>query len=282
MSTKAPFPLQREVTVAKADRSGMRDYREAVRAYWEETTDLYLQHVTTFQAGFLHSLDAPANSRVNNLFLALRAGIQSGQRVLDAGCGVCGPSIDIARSIKDVRIDAITLSPLQARVARKAVRAAELVDRVHIHVCDYHHLQFEDGQFDVAFFFESMYSVDLPQLLTEIHRVLCPGGQLYAKEIFRIEQPPSPPEQAAIDEFENLFIYKVRPMSEVVKNIAEAGFEQIESCDLSQLVSTQHYDRAMVEFASGFPVLTEFGIRHRRQFKSVPILFGEIRARKAM
>src|SRR5262245_1173717 len=131
MSTKPPFPLQ--ATVAQADRSGTHDYCEAVRAYWEETTHLYLRHVTTFQAGFVHSPSSPADSRANNLFLALRAGIQSGQRVLDAGCGVCGPSIDIATSIKDVCIDAVTLSPLQAKIARQAVKAAELADRIEIH-----------------------------------------------------------------------------------------------------------------------------------------------------
>jgi ubiquinone/menaquinone biosynthesis C-methylase UbiE len=253
-----------------------------VRAYWEETTSLYLQHGTTFQGGFVYTPGKAVTSRENNLFLATRAGIQRGQSVLDAGCGVCGPSIDIANSIEGVRIDAVTLSPAQANVARDAVSAAGLNDQIKIHVCDYHHLAFKDERFDVVFFFESMYSVDLPQLFTEIHRVLRPTGRLYAKEVFRMEHLLSPQEQGAIDEFEDLFHYKMRSMSEAVENLAATGFEQIESRDLSALTSTRHYDRAMVEFVFGFPLPTEFGRRHHRTFKSVPVLFGELRARKAV
>jgi ubiquinone/menaquinone biosynthesis C-methylase UbiE len=280
MSTNAIFPLRVDSAAAQGQCSQTRDYREEVLTYWEETTGLYLQHGTTFQGGFVFAPGEPATSRANNLLLASRAGIQPGHCVLDAGCGVCGPSIDIAQNIKAVRIDAVTLSPSQAKVSRDAIIEAGLVDRIHIHVCDYHHLTFEDERFDVVFFFESMYSLDLPQLLAGIYRVLRPGGRLYAKEVFRKEQPLSLLEQEAISEFEDLFRYKLRLMSDAAEGIAAAGFERIESRDLSPLVSTQHYDRAMVEFVFGFPLLTEFGRRHHRQFNSVPVLFGELRARK--
>jgi hypothetical protein len=36
----------------------------------------------------------------------------------------------------------------------------------------------------------------------------------------------------------------------------------------------------MVEWVFGFPIPTEFGRRHQRQFNSAPLLFGEVRARK--
>ena len=183
------------------------NYTETVRAYWEETTSLYLQHGATFQAGFVNEPGQPTNSTANNLFLASRAGIKPGDRVLDAACGVCGPSIDIARSIPDVKIDAVTLSPSQATLARDAVRNAGLTDQVQIHVCDYHDLPFEAKRFDVVFCFES--------------------------------------------------------------------------CDLSPLASTPHFKRAKVEYKFGFLLPTAFGRRHARRFGSGPVLFGELKARKA-
>ena len=257
------------------------NYTETVRAYWEETTSLYLQHGATFQAGFVNEPGQPTNSTANNLFLASRAGIKPGDRVLDAGCGVCGPSIDIARSIPDVKIDAVTLSPSQATLARDAVRNADLPDQVQIHVCDYHDLPFEAKRFDVVFFFESMYSVELPKLLTEVLRVLTSGGRLYAKEVFRMERSLSQLERAALEEFEDLFRYKVRSISEAIKDLAAAGFREIESCDLSPLASTLHFKRAKVEYKFGFLLPTAFGRRHARRFGSVPVLFGELKARKA-
>ena len=257
-----------------------RNYAEAVQDYWEETTRLYLQHGTTFQGGLLRTPASPASPLANNLYLASRAGIGPGDRVLDAGCGVCGPSIDIARHIERVRIDAVTLSAVQARLAREAVVRASLRHRITLTACDYHRLPFQSARFDVVVFFESLYSVALAQLLREMQRVLRPGGRLYAKEVFRKEPPLSDAEHAAVDEFESLFRYKVRAMSEVVDSVAAAGFDRVENCDLSPLMSTEHYDRAMAEWVFGFPIPTEFGRRHQRQFNSAPLLFGEVRARK--
>lgn len=252
-----------------------------VRSYWDETTHLYLQHGTTFQGGLVATPGDRDGARANNLYLASRAGIRSGDRILDAGCGVCGPGIDIARGIRGVRIDAVTLSPIQAAAAQRVVRGARLANRIAIHVCDYHRLPFRDLTFDVAVFLESMlYSLQLGTLLAGIHRVLRPGGRLYAKEIFRDARPLSASETRAVEEFERVFRYRVRPVDELVAHVSAAGFEQIETADLSALVTTDHYDRAMVEYHSGLPVLSEFGKRHRREYTRVPMWFGELRARK--
>jgi cyclopropane fatty-acyl-phospholipid synthase-like methyltransferase len=266
--------------MSSGDTPAAREYGESVRAYWEETTQLYLQYGTTFQGGYVKTADGPATPEANNLFLADRAGIEPGHLVLDAGCGVCGPSIDIAGHIPDVRIDAVTLSLAQAHVARDAVRAARFSDRM-VHVADYHHLPFAGARFDTVIFFESIYSVDLSQLFRETSRVLRPGGRVYAKEVFRQEEIASDLDQASIEEFENLFRYKLRPIGELADAVSAAGFEDVESRDLSQLVSSDHYFKAMVELVFGFPLPTEFGRRHKRRFTSAVLSFGEVRARKA-
>src|SRR5205823_254735 len=154
--------------------------------------------------------------------------------VLDAGCGVCGPSIDIAQGLGPVHIDAVTLSPVQAALAREAVEQVGLGGHIRVYACDYHSLPFKDATFDVVFFFESMmYSCDLPRLLAEIHRVLRRGGRLYAKEILRLPHLLSEGEQRALHEFEDVFQYRVRPVAEIVACASATGFEQIETADLS-------------------------------------------------
>jgi cyclopropane fatty-acyl-phospholipid synthase-like methyltransferase len=266
--------------ISRVDTLAAREYGQSVRAYWDETTHLYLQYGTTFQGGYVKTADGLATPRANNLFLADRAGIEPDHVVLDAGCGVCGPSIDIARHIPDVRIDAVTLSRAQAEVARDAVRAAGLRHRIQVHVADYHQLAFAGSRFDAVIFFESIYSVDLPRLFRETFRVLRPGGRVYAKEVFRQEEIASDLDQASIEEFENLFRYKLRPIGELADAVSAAGFEDVESRDLSDLVSSDHYFKAMTELVFGFPLPTEFGRRHKRRFTSAVLSFGEVRARK--
>jgi cyclopropane fatty-acyl-phospholipid synthase-like methyltransferase len=279
MTDTSEHPPQQDPSPT-ANSARASTYSDGVRAYWEETTNLYLPHGTTFQVGFVSAPGQPTNAHTNNLQLAARAGIQPGQRVLDAGCGVCGPSIDIARSIPDIHIDAVTLSPLQATHARNRVSEAALTRQIEVHVGDYHALPFESGRFDVVFFFESMYSEDLPKLFAEVLRLLTPGGIFYAKEIFCMEKKLSLLEQAGLREFEEIFRYKARLMSETLDALIAAGFDHVESEDLTPLVSTRHFDEAMVENVYGFPSPTALGRRHIRHFRSAPLLLGEIRARK--
>jgi SAM-dependent methyltransferase len=290
-SAGSPTPTYYRITDAAPS-----EHLRTVREYWEETTHLYLQHWTTFQAGLIipsertnvsqpeggqTDADQTERSRASNLYFAARAGVRPGDRVLDAGCGVCGPSIDIAQGIDRVRIDGVTLSPVQGRVATSAIHEAALDDRITVHVADYHHLPFEAATFDVVVFFESLlYSPDLAGLFAEVYRVLRSGGCMYAKELFREERSLSTLDQRALEEFEQLYRYPTRSLTEAAARAMAAGFDDIETGDLSSRLTIDHYERAAVDVRSGMRLLTPFGRRHHRQFGAVPVHFGELRARK--
>jgi SAM-dependent methyltransferase len=103
------------------------DHESNVQNYWRETHDLYLQYAgTTFQAGYLVSRGEKPEARNSNLLMAAEAGIRPGSRVLDAGCGVCGPAIDIATHLAGVSIVGITISPQQVLTGKTLVREAGL------------------------------------------------------------------------------------------------------------------------------------------------------------
>jgi cyclopropane-fatty-acyl-phospholipid synthase len=70
--------------------------------------------------------------------------LESGQSVLDIGCGWGGLAIEIARAAR-VKVLGITLSIEQLRVARQRVAEAGLEDRVSFVLCDYRDVQ---GRFD--------------------------------------------------------------------------------------------------------------------------------------
>jgi cyclopropane fatty-acyl-phospholipid synthase-like methyltransferase len=244
---------------------------------------LILKHVgRTYQAGLLVTDSDADPSHDSNFYLASQAGIHPGHHVLDAGCGVCGPSIDIAKNIEGVRIDAITLSPAQANTARELVQQAGLAERIQVHIGDYHHLRFADRVFDIVFFFESTgYSYDRQRLFTEVYRVLRPGGSLYIKDVFSKDFPLSDQEQQELLEFDWVYAqYKTPQMSETVEAISAVGFQKVEGRDLSKIFNTIQFDKAIHEYKNGFPILTEFGKFHYRQFQCLPIFFGEIKAVK--
>lgn len=266
----------------KEPETEVSHYLEQVRNYYDGMNPLILRYVgKTYQSGLLTTRSKADPYRETNLYCAERAGIQPGYHILDAGCGVCGPSIDIAQHIERVKIDAITLSPAQANTARELVQQAGLTDRIQIHVGDFHHLPFADEVFDLVFFFESSgYSYDHQRLFSEVYRVLRPGGILYIKEPFSKEHPLSTQEQQELEELNQIYVYKIAKIKDFIAAISATNFQKISSRDLSEILNMEEINNTMFEYKDGFPSLTDFGKIHYRNFKCLPTFFGEIKAYK--
>ncbi len=196
---------------------------DSVKDYYDDWTGRYIESFgDIFQA---------ARARCDDDLIAhvvRMAGMRGGMRVLDAGCGVCGPSIRIAR-IVDVAIDAVTISPVQAELARERVREAGLSDRITVHLGDFAALPtlFEPDRFDRIFFLESLcHARDLDEVTRGCREVLRPGGQVYVKDFYR--KPYEDPQQRAwsevvMERVEKEFVLSVRDISEVCDALARAG-----------------------------------------------------------
>jgi len=254
---------------------------QRVRNYYDSMNSVIVKDVgTTYQAGLLMT-DAEDPIRATNLYQAERAGIKPGDYVLDAGCGAGGPAIDIAQNIPNVKVEGITISEEQARTARKLVQQAGLEDSIQIHVGDYHNLPFADNVFDVVYFFESTgYAYNRPRLFTEVYRVQRPGGTLYVKDVFSKEPPLSQQQEEELVEFDRIYCQVTIPIGQMVEAIKVAGFERLELHDLSGIVSTDKFDKAMLKSTKEEPSLTDLGKYHYHEFKDLPVFFGEIKARK--
>jgi ubiquinone/menaquinone biosynthesis C-methylase UbiE len=101
---------------------------------------------------------------------ALRA--EFGGRLLDIGCGT-GFIIDLAADLFD---DVRGIDLTEAMLAR-------VQPRPNVQVCrgDVAHLPFAAERFDVVSAYSFLHHLeDLPSVLAEVHRVLRPGGCLYA------------------------------------------------------------------------------------------------------
>ncbi|WP_206816031.1 class I SAM-dependent methyltransferase [Chroococcus sp. FPU101] len=259
------------------------EYLTKVTDYYDRMNAIILKHVgATYQSCLLKDeFNDQDTYRATNIYCATQAGIQPRHYILDAGCGVCGPSIDIAQAFEGVRIEAITLSSAQADTAKYLIKQANLSNQIQTHIGDFHHLPFSDKTFDIVLFLESIgYSYNLLHLLKEVYRVLKPGGIIYIKEPFSKEPPLSKEEQKEIEAVNDIYIYHVTPMSLIADLLEKAGFQSISCRNLSNSFSIKMYGQAMVEYKYGFPFLTDFGKHHFYPFQIFPLFLGDIKAYK--
>ena len=109
--------------------------------------------------------------------------LTAGMRVLDCGSGPGNMTMDFAAIIAPGEVTGIDVEPGQVGMAQdKAARRG--VSNVRFQQADVYRLPFDDRTFDAAFSHTVMCHLNDPvAALTEIHRVMKPGGVLGVRDI---------------------------------------------------------------------------------------------------
>lgn len=119
-----------------------------------------------------------------NIMMANKASIKNEMHVLDAGCGVGGAAMFLAKKY-DCKVSGITLSEKQWIAAKENIAKAGLEDKVDISMQNYEHTNFPDHSFDIIWFCESScYAIDKEKLLQEVSRLLKKGGRMVLVDYF--------------------------------------------------------------------------------------------------
>lgn len=262
------------------------EQREKVKDYYNTTNSSIVKDWgLTYQAAvieFDQEMNLDERVRKSTLHFAKRAGIKSGNTILDAGCGAGGPAIVICEHFPNVLVHGITLSEEQGKTANKLIASKSLQERIYVHIGDFHSQPFPDEYFDVICFFESLeHAYNLKKVFSEAHRVLKENGLLYLKSTVRVEENLSIAQEKEIDILNEIYAMNLVKLSFIEKNLRVSGFSILESCDISGITNdSELFDRAIFGDNLTEGKLTDFGRQHAHKYEDLRVTRGEIKAQK--
>ncbi len=136
-----------------------------------------------------------------NRFLADKARVKSSDVILDAGCGVGGSAIWLAKEY-ETKVVGITISKTQVAQARKNAKENKVDHLVKFYERDFIKTGFKDKSFDVIWAIESVcHAEDKREFLKETHRLLKKRGRLVIADAFQKKTSPTLEEQKIIRTF---------------------------------------------------------------------------------
>ncbi|MFM1874509.1 MAG: hypothetical protein RL266_246 [Bacteroidota bacterium] len=195
-----------------------------VADFYNQYNDKFLQvYGDVIQAFRTHDVGKLLDYQINAM------GLKEGMKVVDAGCGVCGPAIYFAKNA-GVEVHAVTISKEQYEQAQKRIPEAGVENKVFVYHGDYHDLKSVIGTegFDVVYFLESFgHSPYHSKAIDSAWKVLKNGGLLYIKDLFRRE--PLLEEHAAkiereIKKINEAYRYNIAGLYEVLHHLRKQGW----------------------------------------------------------
>ncbi len=218
---------------------------QRVAEYYDaHTRDYYLDrwHPEDFHFGLFEPGDDPKDYfraiKAMTACILAPAGIARGETVLDAGCGVGGAAVDIARDT-GARVLGLTISAVQVELATRRAAAAGVSDLVRFEKADCStRLPCEDASIDVVTTIDAAcHFEDKPNFLAECRRVLRSGGRLAGSDWMATDSTS----EADYREFlgpvcESWRLADMRSPSGWREMLEAAGFEVRESVDLAESV----------------------------------------------
>ena len=164
--------------------------------------------------------------------------LPTGSRVLDAGCGVGHVATYMAK--KGLKVEAIDIVDRHVARAQRNVQAHRLQDSVSATKMSYQDLSFNNESFDGVYTMETLsHATDFSQAVSELYRVLKPGGSLVLFE-YEHAAPKTGPARDAIarvNEYSSMTAFQNLTIGSIEKELDVAGFEDIEVRDFSDNVA---------------------------------------------
>ncbi len=205
-------------------------------------------HLGYFDNGSTDNDDA--KNKMNEL-LAAKIGLagQSDWQLVDAGCGVGGTCVYLAKNFPGVKITGINIASDQIEFAEREVRLAGLTGAVNFISSDYTNTPLATSSVNVVYAVESLcHASDKAEFFAEAMRILQPGGKVIMLDyvLTMPEASLSPANAALLHNFKEGWSVK-----DYIENppqyLTQAGFTAIENSSIIDKVFPgikQSYDKA--------------------------------------
>ncbi|MFP5213655.1 MAG: class I SAM-dependent methyltransferase [Acidobacteriota bacterium] len=110
--------------------------------------------------------------------------LEPGARILEIGCGRGAGAALILKEFEPAVLHAMDLDVLMLKQAVRYLKPAQR-ERINVYAADAVHLPYADGTMDAVFDFGALHHVpNWRRALSEISRVLKPGGTFFVEELY--------------------------------------------------------------------------------------------------
>ena len=178
-----------------------------VRAYYDRVTDTYRARWSeSFHFAVFKGAEPLEEAMLaTEHAIADEGGFRPGMRMLDVGCGVGGPALNIAEH-SGALVTGVNIVEKHIAIARERAITRGLANRTEFVVGDGMNLAFADASFDAVYVFEAgCHMPDKGRFYRECARVLRPGGVFLGTEWLKKPGLSAEQETAIIEPICRLF-----------------------------------------------------------------------------
>jgi tocopherol O-methyltransferase len=213
-----------------------------------------------------------------NAELYQKAGIKTTDEVLDAGCGIGGSSIWMAKHHQN-KVTGITLSAKQVQHALNNAQRHQVSELTRFEVADYCATPFADESFDVVWALESScHALNKSDFLKEAYRLLRKGGRIVVADGFILQHEFSEQQWHALEIFLNGWgIPNFCTGDEFSALLTNCNFQNIQTADITQYIlpSSDYMYKTTKWFYPWIKFTHWLGLRSKAQVADYEVGFAQ-------